>query len=786
MNSSEAQSIVVNANSSRLPLLTLPKFCGAYTEWTNFYSMFTSIIDKDSDLTNIDKLQLLHSCLSDAALDTVRSLEISNNNYKTALELLQKRFDNKCLIFQAHVREIFGLSKVDSNVSMLRKLTDKVTSHIRALQSLASNGKIADCIIVQMILQELDKTTQAKWEEASSIRELPSWDQLTVFLERRWRMLENIEHAVQAQTGQALRHSKNDSISQRKTFVASKGSTRVCVFCGSPEHAIYSCQLFANLDPNSRLGDVKKLALCLNCLKAGHQMRDCKSGSCRTCQSKHHTLLHFNRSTASLTESQADASSLSTIRASAMTASISASLNAPVSPSDGVLLATAVILVKNRAGIFVSCRALLDSGSQLHFVTTRFANQLQLFKTKASATVSGIGDANFPTEGYSLDLSVCSVSTNEWNVPSNIPLADPGFNLPQRIDLLIGAGLFFDLLCVGQIHLGSGLPLLQKTRLGWVLSGGGQQTPNLSSFIVRQKSSSGLIPSTRLDYLVRRFWEIEHIFEPISKASLEDLDCEAHFQGNYFRLPSGEYSVRLPIKRSMDALGDSYLQARQRFQGLEQKFARNPDLKAEYSRFIKEYLDLNHMSLVSNEVVEQCKYFLPHHCVIKDDTLTADICKMYRCVRVTPPDNMLQCILWRESPQEDFRIYKLDTVTYGTKPAAFLSIRAMHQLAADESATYPIGAEAVLRDFYVDDLITGGDSMAEVLNIKLQTTSLLTRGSFKLRKWCSNSPEILRDIPDVDKEKFLKFDDGSDITKALGLVWDPHKDKLLFSFVPQR
>ncbi|XP_053968113.1 uncharacterized protein LOC128869560 [Anastrepha ludens] len=787
MNSSEAQSIVVNANSSRLPLLTLPQFCGAYTEWTNFYSMFTSIIDKDSDLTNIDKLQHLCSCLSGAALDTVRSLEISNDNYKTALELLQKRFDNKRLIFQAHVREIFGLSKVDSNVSMLRKLTDKVTSHIRALQSLASNEKIADCIIVQMILQKLDKTTQAKWEETSSISELPSWDQLTAFLERRCRMLENVEHAVQAQTGQALRHSKNDSISQRKTFVASKGSIRVCVFCGSREHAIYSCQLFANLDPNSRLGEVKKLALCLNCLKAGHRMRDCKSGLqilAGAAQSKHHTLLHFNRSTASLTDSQADA--------------------------------TAVIFVKIRAGIFVSCRALLDSGSQLHFVTTRFANQLQLFKTKASATVSGIGDANFPTEGYSLDLVLksrisdfstsitalvvrtitdnqpgCSVSTSEWNVPSNIPLADPGFNLPQRIDLLIGTGLFFDLLCVGQIRLGSGLPLLQKTRLGWVLSGGGQQTPNLSSFVVRQKSSSGLIPSTRLDYLVRRFWEIEHIFEPISKASQEDLGCEAHFQGNYFRLPSGEYSVRLPIKRSMDALGDSYLQARQRFQGLERKIARNPDLKAEYSRFIQEYLDLNHMSLVSNEVVQQCNYFLPHHCVIKDDSsttklmvvfdgsatttsgfslndlliagptiqpklfhilirfrtfpiaLTADICKMYRCVRVTPPDNMLQCILWRESPQEDFRFYKLDTVTYGTKPAAFLAIRAMHQLAADESATYPIGAETVLRDFYVDDLITGGDSMAEVLNIKLQTTSLLTRGSFKLRKWCSNSPEIL-------------------------------------------
>ncbi|XP_036347019.1 uncharacterized protein LOC118756359 [Rhagoletis pomonella] len=157
MNSSETQSIIVNANSSRLPLLTLPKFSGAYTEWTNFYSMFTSIIDKDSDLTNIDKLQHLRSCLSGAALDTVRSLEINDANYNTALDLLQKRFDNKRLIFQAHVREIFGLERADSNVTKLRELTDKVTAHIRALQSLASNGKIADGIIVQLVIQKLDK-----------------------------------------------------------------------------------------------------------------------------------------------------------------------------------------------------------------------------------------------------------------------------------------------------------------------------------------------------------------------------------------------------------------------------------------------------------------------------------------------------------------------------------------------------------------------------------------------------------------------------------------------------
>jgi len=238
------------------------------------------------------------------------------------------------------------------------------------------------------------------------------------------------------------------------------------------------------------------------------------------------------------------------------------------------------------------------------------------------------------------------------------------------------------------------------------------------------------------------------------------------------------------------------------------------------------------MSPVAESSLNHCKYFLPHHCVIKEEStstklrvvfdgsastssgfslnellmagptiqpklfstllqfrtfpvaLTGDICKMYRCVRMADSDSYLQCILWRDAPQQRIQAYKLDTVTYGTKSASFLSVRAMQQLASDEQEYFPIGAKIVKRDFYVDDLITGGQSVAEVLDIQSQVTGLLDRGNFKIRKWCSNNSSVLQEIPDSDKDTFLKFDDGSDITKTLGLAWDPVSDKLLFSFSP--
>jgi len=176
-------------------------------------------------------------------------------------------------------------------------------------------------------------------------------------------------------------------------------------------------------------------------------------------------------------------------------------------------------------------------------------------------------------------------------------------------------------------------------------------------------------------------------------ATKEELDCEAHFVRHVVRLPAGDYSVRLPAKFNLDLLGESYHQAYLRFLSLERKLNRQPALKAQYAAFIKEHLDLGHMSLVSAADIGLSRYFLPYHCVIKEDSsttklrvvfdgsatsssgyslngvlmedpvilpklfqillrfrshpvsITEDICKMYLCVRVQPEDSNLQCIL---------------------------------------------------------------------------------------------------------------------------------------------
>lgn len=65
-----------------------------------------------------------------------------------------------------------------------------------------------------------------------------------------------------------------------------------------------------------------------------------------------------------------------------------------------------------------------------------------------------------------------------------------------------------------------------------------------------------------------------------------------------------------------------------------------------------------------------------------------------------------------------------------------------------------MGVEILQCDFYVDYLISSASSKKEEINIIHQTSAHLSRATFKLRKWCSNVPDVLEEVPEDDKKYF--------------------------------
>lgn len=179
--------------------------------------------------------------------------------------------------------------------------------------------------------------------------------------------------------------------------------------------------------------------------------------------------------------------------------------------------------------------------------------------------------------------------------------------------------------------------------------------------------------------------------------------------------PDRRFIVTLPKKANIK-LGDSYEGAHKRLLSLENRFIKQPDLKEEYVRFMTEYEQLGHMSMVDVSTDEPTKeiYYLPHHPIVRTDHLTtklrvvfdgsaksdsgaslndklmvgptiqdtlfdiilrfrmyqfvmtADIAMMYRQILVSDQDKDLQRILWRTDSSKPINVYKLNTVTYGT------------------------------------------------------------------------------------------------------------------------
>lgn len=145
--------------------------------------------------------------------------------------------------------------------------------------------------------------------------------------------------------------------------------------------------------------------------------------------------------------------------------------------NEQVVLATAVVNVRDRFGQLHLAGALLDSGSQIILMSGSMAQMLRLKREPTSLAISMVGGATIDiknkicasiesrinSRNFSADCWVLkSISTTQpahsmgisnWKISKNIKLADLEFYRPAKVDILLGAELFYELLCVGQIKL---------------------------------------------------------------------------------------------------------------------------------------------------------------------------------------------------------------------------------------------------------------------------------------------------------------------------------------------
>ncbi|XP_039305157.1 uncharacterized protein LOC105203973 [Solenopsis invicta] len=150
-------------------------------------------------------------------------------------------------------------------------------------------------------------------------------------------------------------------------------------------------------------------------------------------------------------------------------------------------------------------------------------------------------------------------------------------------------------------------------------------------------------------------------------------------------------------------------------------------------------------------------------------------------VQVHNDDRRYQRIIWRRDGE--IKTFQLNTLTFGVASSPFLAIRTIQKLAEDEQHLYPRAAEVLKSHLYVDDLLTGAETIDDARILRDEVITLLARGGFNIRQWASNDKRVINDLTPNALHANLALN-ADHALKTLGITWNIQNDEIRYLTKP--
>ena len=376
------------------------------------------------------------------------------------------------------------------------------------------------------------------------------------------------------------------------------------------------------------------------------------------------------------------------------------------------------------------------------------------------------------------------------------------------VDILIGADQYWNI-ANGEVKRGESGPVAMNTRFGCTLSGPDENAPRSETHSVNLAATHVLRIDTRrdemdvhqmeLDEKLRTFWELESIgIKQEENSVLETFKETVTFKNQ-------RYEVGLPWKEAHDPLPDNRGLSQRRLQSLLKRLSQKPKQLQEYDRVIKDQLDKGIIDKVDqSEKAQPCHQilYLPHHCVVRKDKLTAklrtvynasarengpalndwlhtgppltpdildilirfrvqpialiaDIEKAFLMIAVKKEDRDVLRFLWVDdvnSAEPKIVEYRFARVVFGVTSSPFL----LNATLLKHITSYERDPEFVnqmLRLLYVDDLSVSLEDVDKAYQLYLKSRERMAQGGFNLCKWLTNSRPLMEKIKEMESQR---------------------------------
>ena len=304
-----------------LPKLQLPVFDGDVQQWQEFWDIFDSSVHKQN-LTKVSKFSYLKAVLKGTAASAVSGIPVNNDNYDTAITLLQEKFGRKEIIIQSLYSKLHNLPKCGNKFIDIQRLGASVEKILRQLEA---QGEVINSqrMLIQLFLSkfpvevifqlEKSKEPTSPWT-MENLRKAVS--EYVVVQENVHRHITNVKgHPQQLANNQQehvyhgsnvrgrqhqpvnyqqgvyrgginLRgHSEEQQVSSNVFSNVSENRTtralRPCIFCRG-EHYNDECDRVTTAsERKQRLSQQRR---CFICLRPGHILKDCPSLQKQPCK----------------------------------------------------------------------------------------------------------------------------------------------------------------------------------------------------------------------------------------------------------------------------------------------------------------------------------------------------------------------------------------------------------------------------------------------------------------------------------------------------------------------
>ncbi|KAG8232263.1 hypothetical protein J437_LFUL011750 [Ladona fulva] len=425
------------STKSRLPTIELPRFLGAFSDWVGFRDLFKSVVHDTMDIASVEKF--------------------------TYLKAYVGTYDNPRILGFDYLDKILEFSVSSSGLLSAMQSFVNTFSEIHTALSTINIPDLGEFILFRLAARVVDAETLALFEETLNDEPFPSVTQLLSFVKKRIKVLQttfgpNSKVSSARKSSHSARVVMPISVSNThpKKYKGER-VTQHCPFCEST-HSLEKCPKYLKMNVTDRAGFVigllgasrkacvvlfAKDTITLRCIPnviLGKEIVLLFSRRCR--QVKRQGLLRIT----------------------------STALSSCVNSHSTYLtvLGTAFVHVRNGNGSIVPLRIMVDSGSQVLAISSAAVTRLNLPVSPYHGSLFGLSQTPLrrPEGCVLLSLSPLHNSSPVLNtkavvlphltsklppVPlpsfirsrvSHLHMADPEFDKPDSMDLILGVDLF--------------------------------------------------------------------------------------------------------------------------------------------------------------------------------------------------------------------------------------------------------------------------------------------------------------------------------------------------------